>query len=176
MIDKALLCAGLFALSAALTTGFVMQQQQQPDAATSQHRMDEMNRRGNQAMGFDQMKTTHHFILTKDGGAIRVEANDAKDTQSRDQIRMHLHHIAMMFGEGNFETPMLVHGETPAGVDTMRRLKADIKYQYQETERGALVGISTANTEALDAVHDFLRYQIKEHKTGDSLVVTKDVN
>jgi len=165
----------LAALSVALTAGFVIQQQQKPDGQTSQHQMDEMNRRGVQAMGLDHLKTTHHFILTKEGGAIRVDANDAKDTQSRDRIRMHLSHIAMMFREGNFEIPMLVHAETPAGAETMRRLKVDIKYQYEETDRGAAVRISTTNTEALEAIHDFLRYQIKEHKTGDSLDVTKDI-
>jgi hypothetical protein len=58
----------------------------------------------------------------------------------------------------------------------MSRLKADIKYQYEEIDRGASVRISTTNAEALKAIHDFLRYQIKEHKTGDPLVVTKDIN
>jgi hypothetical protein len=166
----------LAALSLALTTGFMAQQQQKPEGQMSQHKMDEMNRRGDQAMGFDHLKTTHHFILKNDGGAIRVEANDAGDVQTRDQIRMHLSHIAMMFRDGNFETPMLVHGESPAGVETMSRLKADIKYQYEEIDRGASVRISTTNAEALKAIHDFLRYQIKEHKTGDPLVVTKDMN
>lgn len=175
MINKIFMCVGLAVLSVPLTTGFIIQQQQKPDR-TTQHQMDEMNRRHGQAMGFDQLKTTHHFILTEDGGVIRVDANDAKDSQSRDQIRMHLSHIAMMFGDGNFKTPMLVHAETPAGAETMRRLKADIKYQYEETDRGAAVRISTTNAEALAAIHDFLRYQIKEHKTGDSLVVTRDVH
>jgi len=31
------------------------------------------------------------------------------------------------------------------------------------------VRISTKNPTALKAIHDFLRFQIKEHKTGDSL-------
>ena len=47
----------------------------------------EMKQHGNLAMGFDQDKTTHHFNLTADGGSIAVEANDAADGASRDQIR-----------------------------------------------------------------------------------------
>ena len=47
----------------------------------------EMKQHGNVAMGFDQDKTTHHFNLTADGGSIAVEANDAADGASRDQIR-----------------------------------------------------------------------------------------
>jgi D-Tyr-tRNAtyr deacylase len=41
----------------------------------------------------------------------------------------------------------------------------------KETEQGARIRISTSNPEALQAVYDFLRFQIKEHKTGDSLDV-----
>jgi hypothetical protein len=48
------------------------------------------------------LKTTHHFILASDGGSTQVEANDEKDDRSRDKIRQHLQHIAMMFSEGNF--------------------------------------------------------------------------
>jgi len=175
-MNKLLMSAGLAVLSVVLTTSFATQQQQKPETHTSQHQMDEMNQRADSAMGFDQTKTTHHFILTEEGGAIRVEANEEKDTQSRDQIRMHLRHIAMMFTEGNFKIPMLVHAETPAGAETMRRLKSEINYQYEETKQGAAVRIATSNAEALEAIHAFLRYQITEHKTGDSLVVTKQVN
>jgi hypothetical protein len=136
-----------------------------------QQKMDDMNKRGDQAMGFDHLKTTHHFRLEKDGGSIEVEANDAMDELSRDQIRMHLKHITMMFSKGNFEIPMLVHAENPPGTQVMSRLKAEIQYQYKETERGGLVRISTKNPDALAAVHEFLRYQIKEHMTGDPLEV-----
>lgn len=41
---------------------------------------------GAQEMGFSQMVTTPHFLLIKDGTAILVEANDAKDTDNDDKI------------------------------------------------------------------------------------------
>src|ERR1051325_2730699 len=80
----------------------------------SQHHA-EMNQRGDQAMGFSQEKTTHHFRLFTDGGAIEVRANDAKDAENVRQVRAHLGHIARMFADGNFSIPMLVHNETPPG-------------------------------------------------------------
>ena len=83
-----------------------------------------VNQRGDEVMGFDHMKTTHHFRLLPDGGAIEVEANDANDAASRDQIRRHLGHIAGLFAEGNFNAPVLIHGREPDGVPTMERLKA----------------------------------------------------
>jgi hypothetical protein len=119
-------------------------------------------------MGFSHEKTTHHFRLYKDGGAIEVTANDAKDTASRDQIQMHLGHIAKMFAGGDFNAPMLVHDKTPPGVPALERLKAEVKYEYQKTDRGATVRITTSNAEALKAAHEFLKFQIEDHRTGDS--------
>ncbi len=135
--------------------------------------MSGMNKRGNEQMGFRQDKATHHFRLAPDGGSIEVEANDRGDTVTRDQIRTHLSHIAKMFAEGNFNAPMLIHDQTPPGVPVMQRLKADIKYQFEETERGGRVRIKTNNTEARQAIYEFLRFQIKEHQTGDPLEVLR---
>lgn len=129
---------------------------------------DGVNRRGDAAMGFSHAKTTHHFLLKSGGGVIQVEANDANDVASRDQIRRHLKHIAEKFSEGDFAAPMLVHAQTPPGVSAMQKLKAEIKYQFEELERGGLVRISTNEPEAVKAIHEFLRFQIKDHQTGDS--------
>jgi hypothetical protein len=109
--------------------------------------------------------------LLADGGSIEVEANSPQDTQSRDQIRMHLGHIAKMFAAGNFNAPMLIHDQTPPGVPTMQKLKSEIQYKFEETEQGARIRITSDSPEARQAIHDFLRFQIKEHKTGDALEV-----
>jgi len=138
-------------------------------AQDSGHPMDKSH--ADHAMGFSQDKTTHYFRLYKDGGAVEVEANDPKDTDTVAQIRMHLQHIAHMFSQGNFEIPMLVHDQTPAGVPDMKRLASEIKYTYDSAPRGGRVRIQTRNAEALSAVHEFLKFQIREHKTRDSEVV-----
>ncbi|MFY9608233.1 MAG: hypothetical protein WAU45_06395 [Blastocatellia bacterium] len=138
----------------------------------SQHH-DEVNKRGDQAMGFSHEKTTHHFRLKADGGVIEVSANDAKDGASRDQIRHHLTRIAELFAKGDFSLPMFTHGATPPGTPEMTRLKEDIKYTFEAIDRGGRVVIASANPDAIAAVHQFLRFQIKDHKTGDSLDVDK---
>jgi len=139
--------------------------------AYSQSHHDDINRRGDHEMGFSHEKTTHHFRLAKDGGAIEVTANDPKDTESRDQIRQHLTHIAMMFSAGNFSAPMLIHDQTPPGVPVLKRLKNQIKYEFENVESGGRVKISTMNREAIDAVHEFLRFQITDHQAGDPLTL-----
>src|ERR1044072_428255 len=134
---------------------------------------EQMNQRGDHVMGFDHMKTTHHFLLQESGGSIEVTANNSEDVESSAQIRMHLKHIAKMFAEGNFNAPILIHDQTPPGVSVMQELKGEIKYNFDEIDRGAAVRISTKNPTALKAIHDFLRFQIREHKTGDSLEISK---
>jgi hypothetical protein len=131
------------------------------------HDMTEMNERGEQGMGFSQEKTTHHFFLRKDGGAIQVEANDPNDTESSEQIRQHLKHIAGMFADGDFNIPMFVHDRVPPGVPEMQRLKSAISYKYEETKRGGRIRISSDDPQAVSAVQSFLRFQITEHQTGD---------
>lgn len=130
-----------------------------------------MVHRGNQVMGFSAAKTTHHFRLFQDGGAIEVAANDPKDAETRDQIRMHLSHIASMFSEGNFNAPMLIHDTTPPGVNTMIKAREGIRYDYEETASGARIRIKTQSEQALDAIHAFLLFQIIEHRTGDSATI-----
>lgn len=128
----------------------------------------EMMKRGEKGMGFSQEATTHHFRLLADGGAIEIGTNDPKDTGTRDQIRQHLSHVAKMFSDGNFEIPMFIHDKTPPGVPTMTELRDQIHYDFEPTDSGGRVRIHTSNTRAVQAVHEFLRFQITEHQTGDS--------
>lgn len=133
-----------------------------------------MNDRGAHVMGFDQDKTAHHFLLYEDGGAIDISVKDPADTGNRDAIRGHLPHISMMFSEGDFEAPMLVHDtKNVPGIKTLTERKKTITYRYVETPVGGRVDIVTKDAKTLAALHEFLRYQIKEHQTGDSGVVAK---
>ena len=97
-----------------------------------------------------------------------MTANNPKDIASRDQIRMHLGHIAKMFAAGDFKAPMLVHDQVPPGVPVLEKLKAEVQYRFQEIDRGGTVRITTTNSDALKALHEFLRFQIADHRTGDT--------
>jgi hypothetical protein len=131
----------------------------------------QMNERGEKGMGFSQTATTHHFFLKPDGGVIQVDAKDSADTGSRDEVRMHLGHIAKAFQNGNFDIPMFVHDTVPPGVPEMKKLREQISYSFEETPNGGRVVISSTNKEALTAIHKFLRFQIEEHKTGDPMEI-----
>src|SRR5580658_4001091 len=96
-----------------------------------------VNAHGDHVMGFSHEKTTHHFEVSYDGGAIDVRANDVKDAESRDQIRSHFRQITHMFADGNFNAPMLVHGTEVPGTATMTKLKDQLHWTLSETARGA---------------------------------------
>lgn len=123
----------------------------------------ELKRRGGLAMGFDQDTTEHHFPSTPAGGSIEVSVKAADDTAGRDAIRAHLKEIAAAFAKGDFDKPFQTHGEVPPGVTEMQRLKAAIRYKYEETPSGGAVRITTSDSTALQAVHKFLEYQRTEH-------------
>ena len=124
---------------------------------------------GDQAMGFPHDKTTHHFLMQVDGGAIDIAVNDPADKTNATAIRSHLSQIATMFSNGDFSTPMFIHDGIPPGVTTMKLMKTVIHYTYEETPMGGRVRIKSEDPVAIAAIHDFLRFQITEHKTGDSL-------
>ena len=119
------------------------------------------------SFGMSHDATTHHFRLFADGGAIELRANDAADAASVDAIRTHLRSVADAFSASDFSAPLFVHGRTPSGVDTMKSMKEVIRYRYEALPDGGRIRIATSDARALAAVHDFLRFQIEEHRTGD---------
>jgi hypothetical protein len=161
-------------LACALVSGM---QQEKPRPQTKTGSADEHHQgvveRGDHVMGFSHDKTTHHFRLYADGGAIEAEARDSQDAASRDAIRSHFTYIAKMFAAGDFTAPMLIHVQNPPGTAEMKRLRDSIQYKLENTEHGGRIRITTKNTEALQAVHTFLRFQIADHQTGDSTEVSK---
>jgi hypothetical protein len=107
--------------------------------------------RGDKGMGFSHDMVAHHFGLTKTGGFIA--------------------HIADAFKAGDFSLPLFIHDRVPPGVPEMKKLKAEIEYDFHETPQGGRIDITTANPKALRAVHQFLAFQTKDHRTGDSSAV-----
>lgn len=129
------------------------------------HAVDE---RGDQVMGFSHDKTRHTFRLLADGGAIEVRANEVADAESVAQIRGHLKEIAQEFSAGTFTKPEAIHARVPDGVPAMKELGSKILYEYEELDGGARVRVKTGDGRGIEAVHAFLRFQISDHRTGDS--------
>jgi hypothetical protein len=112
--------------------------------------------------------SAHHFRLFRDGGAIELRADDPHDAATVSAIRKHLRKVAAAFTKNDFSTPVFVHGRPPDGVDTMKRLRDRIRYRYESVDAGGRIRVTTSDQVALAAIHDFLKFQIAEHRTGDS--------
>ena len=132
---------------------------------SSEHRAG-VDHRHDAATGVSHEASVHHFLLAPDGGTIRLEATADAPPEAREQIRMHLRHVARSFADGNFDLPMLIHDQVPPGTAVMKKKRA-IQYTVAETERGGEVRIATTDAAARAAVRDFLRFQIDDHGTGD---------
>jgi hypothetical protein len=143
---------------------------EQHQQASDQH-VAGVDARGDHAMGFSHENSAHHFHLLVDGGTIEVLANDANDTATRDEIRMHLSHIAKMFTDGDFQVPMFIHDTVPPGVPVMKSKRSAITYAFEPTTNGGQVRIASTDPDAVNAIHEFLAFQIDDHRTGDSKVV-----
>jgi hypothetical protein len=167
-MNKALACMVAFSLFA----GYIMAQTTTPTPTTADaQRAAEVNQRGDEGMGFSHATTGHHFHLFPDGGSIEVESDSPDDNASKEAIRRHMQRIAGMFAQGDFTLPMFIHDTVPPGVEVMKRLKNQITYTAENTVKGAQVRIVTGNPEALVAVHEFLLFQIKDHRTNDPLAI-----
>jgi hypothetical protein len=167
-------------ISLATTTLLLIPQHQTmpPGMTHEEHRKqmeqdDALNRRGAEAMGFDQAAAAHHFRLSPNGGSIEVTVKDAADTVTLARIRDHLKMIAGAFARGDFGSPLRTHGEMPPGAAVMRQYAHLISYRYEAIRDGGAVRIRTTSAVVRQAVHDFLRYQIAEHHTGDVAAVTR---
>jgi hypothetical protein len=123
-----------------------------------------MQSRGQGVMGVDQYTSIHHFSSLPDGGRIELQ-RDRDDSAGTAAIRAHLRTIAKAFADGDFAAPFAVHQDSVPGVPVMRQRRSTIGYAVTDLPRGAELRIRTADPAALDAIHRFLSYQRREHRT-----------
>lgn len=121
-----------------------------------------MQTRGHVAMGVDQYTSTHTFDALPDGGRITL-VRDASDSVGVQQIRAHLRLIQHAFQSGDFSTPAFVHMKTMPGTEVMASRRALITYTYADVAGGGDVRITTRDSTALAAIHEFMGAQRGEH-------------
>ncbi|MBK8246922.1 MAG: hypothetical protein IPK85_05930 [Gemmatimonadetes bacterium] len=121
--------------------------------------------RGAVAMGVDQYTSTHHFTPLPNGGLIELQ-RDSIDPTGITQIRAHMREIATAFAAGDFTLPGMVHAQVVPGTETMAARRSTISYVAEELPKGAQVRITTTDSVALKAVHEFLAFQRQDHHAG----------
>ena len=124
-----------------------------------------MQARGKSVMGVDQYTSVHRFDPLPDGGRIELQ-RDRDDSAGVTAIRTHLRAIARAFAAGDFAAPAAVHLESVPGATVMRARRTALRYEAVDLPRGAALRIRTSDPAALAAVHRFLAYQRREHRTA----------
>lgn len=121
--------------------------------------------RGREAMGVDQYTSTHLFEPLPDGGRIELQ-RDVSDSAGRAQIMAHMGRIAAAFATGNFTLPGFVHAREVPGTEVMASEREKISYTVESLPRGAALRPRTTDTEAVEAIHEFLAFQRMDHRAG----------
>ena len=113
-------------------------------------------------MGVDQDAAVHHFDDLADGGRIQLQVK-ASDTAGTHAIRAHLHSIREAFSSGDFSTPEFVHMQKVPGTQVMAGKRSVIRYSLRELPGGGELRMTTADSVARRAIHEFLAFQRNEH-------------
>lgn len=118
-------------------------------------------------MGVDQYSSTHVFEPLPDGGRIVLQ-RDGVDPVGTAVIREHMASIARAFSNGDFRLPGFVHDREVPGTAVMAARRGAIRYTSVKLPRGAGIRITTADSQAVRAIHAFLAFQRHDHRAGAS--------
>jgi hypothetical protein len=105
---------------------------------------------------------THQFQALPNGGAIEIQAGDAAGIA---HVREHLQEVTAAFTATNPPAELVEHVKCMPGGATMLAKRSTLTLAYRELPRGAELRITTADAEALKAVHEFIAFQ-REHTGG----------
>ena len=136
------------------------------DSGASDSSFAALQARGAMGMGVDQYTSAHTFEPRPDGGRITLRRT-VDDSVGVAQIRAHLTTIAEAFAAGNFAVPGFVHAGTVPGTDVMAARRSLISYRMASIANGGEVVITTRDSASIEAIHRFLAFQRREHRTGD---------
>ncbi len=131
---------------------------------------DDLNTRFSKALGTDANKIVQHYYLVKNGGVIEFTAKDPNDTAAISALQKYMDVQKDLLEKGKNDDDADVHGRVPDGVPGLKRLRNEITFFAVKTDNGAVLRMFSVNDQARQAIQEFMKFQIREHKTGDPLV------
>ena len=102
---------------------------------------------------------SHQFQTLPNGGIIEIQATDAAGIA---HVREHLAEVTAAFSATEPSAELVDHVRCMPGGATMLAKRSTLTLAYRELPRGAELRITTADAEALKAVHEFIAFQ-REH-------------
>jgi hypothetical protein len=130
----------------------------------------DLNSRFSRALGTDAGKIVQHYYLVKNGGVIEFAAKDPNDSATVAVLQKYFETQKDLFEKGKNDADADVHGKLPDGVPILKKLRNEITFFAVKNDDGGALRMFSTNDQARQAIQDFLKFQISEHKTGDPLV------
>jgi hypothetical protein len=128
----------------------------------------EVPARFSRALGVSLDKVVVHYYLVKNGGVIELAAKDANDNATISALQKYLQNQKELWEKGKETAVTEVHSKPPECAGVMRKLRNDITFYVAKTDAGAVLRMFSINEQARNAIQDYLKFEIAEHKTGDS--------
>ena len=128
---------------------------------------------------YDRHRVVHHFYLYPDGGMMTLAVTDPSDTETRKAVRAFVQRVSQLMAVGDLAKLRKQFGEGVPGLDRIaeaRGRKATITVRSSTPDEGSTIIFSTTDRGALQGLHEFLRFQIEDLKTGDSPEVREREN
>ena len=122
-----------------------------------------MQSRGARVMGVDQYTSAHVFEDLPDGGRVVLDRDDPADPAAIATIRAHMRDIQAAFRAGDFTKPFAVHAQIVPGTAVMQARRDAIRYEAIDRPRGGEVRITSRDSAAIAAIHQFLAFQRSAH-------------
>lgn len=135
---------------------------------------NDLNSRFSKVLGTDVDKIVQHYYLVKNGGVIEFTAKDPADNATISTVQKYLEAQKGLFEKGKTEADSDLYGKVPDGLLALKKLRNDITFFAVNTDNGAALRMFSVNEQARQAIQDFMKFQINEHKTGDPLQVAQD--
>lgn len=126
---------------------------------------EDLQTRGQVAMGVNQYTSTHKFDALPNGGRIELQ-RDENDPRDVATIRAHLREVMSAFERGDFTVPGFVHAQDVPGTRVMAARRTVIQYAYSDLPQGGQIRLTTTDPAALRAIHEFMAFQRKDHRAG----------
>jgi hypothetical protein len=150
--------------SSNFTSGQMVMDHSQMNHMNMNMNQTEMLKRGDIAMEFNQSKISHQFVITPNGGQIKISALNNNDNQTVSQIKDHIRNIQKEFSEGNFNRSSFIHATTVPGTEVMTDKRNLIDYSIIEMNNGSSLILESNDTEVIDAISQFMEFQAIEHR------------
>jgi hypothetical protein len=117
--------------------------------------------------GFDSERVVRHFYLLKNGGAVEVVVKDPHDETTIKAVQAYLKKESDLWAKGNFDNVNAIYGKLPEGTPQLKKMRDSVTFAAVPEENGGVLRLLTVSPQAKSAIHDYLRFQIDQFKTGD---------